>query len=362
MERVFNFSAGPSALPLEVLETAAKEMTNYHGAGMSVMEMSHRSAAFAEILADAKALLKELMGVPDNYDIVFLQGGASTQFAMIPLNFLTGSGKADLVVTGNWAKKALQEAKRYGDINVVASSEDKTYSYIPKLDPATFTKDADYFYICSNNTIYGTRFRPDNLPQVGDVPLIADMSSNILSEVYDMNKFGMVFAGAQKNMGPAGVSIAIIRNDLLGKAMDFTPTMLDYKVHVDADSCYNTPPCYGIYICKLVYEWVKAQGGVAAMEEYNKEKAGKLYDFIDNSSLFQGTVVVEDRSLMNVPFITGDADLDAKFVKEAKAAGLENLKGHRSVGGMRASIYNAMTMEGIDALIAFMEKFEQDNK
>ena len=362
MERVYNFSAGPSALPVEVLEKAAAEMLNYGGTGMSVMEMSHRSAAFAEILADAKALYKELMGVPDNYDILFLQGGGSTQFAMIPLNLMTNTGKADFVITGNWAKKAFQEAGRYGDAQAVASSADKTFSYIPRLDTATFRKDADYFYICVNNTIYGTRFRPDNLPETGDVPLIADMSSNILSEVYDVSKFGLIFAGAQKNMGPAGVVAVIIRKDLVGHAMDMTPTMLNYQTHVDADSCYNTPPCYGIYICKLVYDWVKAQGGVAAMEAFNKEKSAKLYDFLDNSAMFKGTVVPEDRSLMNVPFVTGNEELDAKFVKEAKSAGLENLKGHRTVGGMRASIYNAMPMAGVDALIDFMKKFETENK
>ncbi|WP_195268212.1 3-phosphoserine/phosphohydroxythreonine transaminase [Eubacterium sp. 1001713B170207_170306_E7] len=362
MERVYNFSAGPSALPVEVLEKAAAEMLNYGGTGMSVMEMSHRSAAFAQILADAKALYKELMGVPDNYDILFLQGGGSTQFAMIPLNLMTNTGKADFVITGNWAKKAFQEAGRYGDAQAVASSADKTFSYIPKLDASTFRKDADYFYICVNNTIYGTRFRPDNLPETGDVPLIADMSSNILSEVYDVSKFGLIFAGAQKNMGPAGVVAVIIRKDLVGHAMDMTPTMLNYQTHVDADSCYNTPPCYGIYICKLVYDWVKAQGGVAAMEAFNKEKSAKLYDFLDNSAMFKGTVVAEDRSLMNVPFVTGNEELDAKFVKEAKAAGLENLKGHRTVGGMRASIYNAMPMAGVDALIDFMKKFEMENK
>lgn len=362
MERVYNFSAGPSALPVEVLEKAAAEMLNYGGTGMSVMEMSHRSAAFAEILAEAKGLYKELMNVPDDYEILFLQGGASTQFAMVPLNLMNRHQKADFLITGNWAKKAFQEAGRYGDVKAIASSADKTFSYIPKADPATFRKDADYFHICVNNTIYGTRFKPDALPDTGDVPLVADMSSNILSEVYDVSKFGLIFAGAQKNMGPAGVCAVIIRKDLMGNPMDITPTMLNYQVHADADSCYNTPPCYGIYICKLVYEWVKAQGGVAGMEVINKEKAAKLYDFLDNSALFKGTVVPEDRSLMNVPFVTGDEALDAKFVKEAKAAGLENLKGHRSVGGMRASIYNAMPMAGVDALIDFMKKFEMENR
>ena len=362
MERVYNFAAGPSALPVEVLEQAQKEMVNYPGAGMSVMEMSHRSAMFANILAKTKADYKELMNVPDNYDILFLQGGGSTQFAMVPMNLLNKSKKADFVNTGNWSKKAIAEAKRFGDVKVVASSEDKTFTYIPKLDKSTFRKDADYFYICANNTIYGTRFKPNALPETGDVPLIADMSSNILSEVYDVSKFGIIFAGAQKNMGPAGVTAVIIRKDLVGHAIDATPTMLNYKTHVDKDSCFNTPPCYGIYICGLVYEWVKRQGGVAGMEAINKEKSGKLYDFLDNSQLFKGTVVPEDRSLMNVPFVTGDEALDALFVKESKAIGLENLKGHRTVGGMRASIYNAMPMAGVDQLISFMKKFELEHK
>jgi phosphoserine aminotransferase len=363
VERVYNFSAGPSALPVEVLEKAASEMVNYPGAGMSVMEMSHRSKAFADILADAKGLYKELMGVPDDYEILFLQGGGSMQFAMVALNLMTENKKSDYIITGNWAKKAWQEAARYGDAKAIASSADKTFSYIPKYSQDMMRADADYLYICVNNTIYGTRWRPDSLPvPIDGKPLIADMSSNILSEVYDVSKFGLIFAGAQKNMGPAGVCAVIIRKDLIGNAMDITPTMLNYKTHADNDSCFNTPPCYSIYICKLVYEWVKAQGGVAAMEAINKEKAGKLYDFLDNSSLFKGTVVAEDRSLMNVPFVTGDADLDALFVKESKAAGLENLKGHRSVGGMRASIYNAMPMAGVDALIDFMKRFEMEHK
>lgn len=362
MERVYNFSAGPSALPVEVLEQAAAEMVNYPGAGMSVMEMSHRSAAFADILAEAKALYKELMGVPDNYEILFLQGGASTQFAMVPLNLMNKNHKADYILTGNWAKKAFQEGSLYGDAQAIASSADKTFSYIPKYTPEMLRKDADYLHICVNNTIYGTRFRPDNLPETGEIPLIGDMSSNILSEVYDVSKFGVIYAGAQKNMGPAGVCAVIIRKDLVGDAMDFTPTMLNYATHVENDSCFNTPPCYSIYICKLVYEWVKKNGGVAGMEAINREKAAKLYNYLDNSALFTGTVVAEDRSLMNVPFITGNADLDAKFVKESKAAGLENLKGHRSVGGMRASIYNAMPMAGVDTLIDFMKKFETENK
>ncbi|WP_414733364.1 3-phosphoserine/phosphohydroxythreonine transaminase [Acetobacterium carbinolicum] len=361
MKRVYNFSAGPSCLPLEVLEKAGSEMVSYGDAGMSVMEMSHRSSYFDDILQAAKSLYRELMNVPDNYEILFLQGGASTQFAMIPLNLFSKTNKADFMLTGSWAKKACQESARYGEAKVIASSQDKTFSYIPKVDPKDFTPDADFFHICANNTIYGTRFKPENIPDTGNVPLVADMSSNILSEVYDVKKFGLIYAGAQKNMGPAGVTAVIIRNDLLGHAKDFTPTMLDYKTHVDNDSCYNTPPCYSIYICKLVYEWVKANGGVAGMEVANKEKAQKLYDFIDNSKLYKGTVVAEDRSLMNVPFITGSDELDALFVKESKKAGMENLKGHRSVGGMRASIYNAMPMAGIDTLIDFMQKFEKEN-
>jgi len=362
VERVYNFSAGPSALPVEVLEKAASEMVNYGDAGMSVMEMSHRSAAFADILARTKADYKELMGVPDDYEILFLQGGGSMQFAMVALNLMNKNHKSDYILTGNWAKKAYQEAVRYGDAKAIASSADKTFTYIPKITPDMMRADADYLYICVNNTIYGTRFRPDNLPQNGNVPLIADMSSNILSEVYDVSKFGLIFAGAQKNMGPAGVCAVIIRKDLIGNAMDITPTMLNYQTHADNDSCFNTPPCYSIYICGLVYQWVKKMGGVPAMEAINKAKAAKLYDFLDNSSMFKGTVVAEDRSLMNVPFVTGDKDLDAKFVKEAKAAGLENLKGHRTVGGMRASIYNAMPEAGVRALIDFMKKFEMENK
>ena len=362
MERVYNFSAGPSALPVEVLEQAAREMVNYPGAGMSVMEMSHRSKAFADILAKTKADYKELMGVPDDYEILFLQGGASMQFAMVALNLMNKNKKADYIITGNWAKKAYQEAQKYGDAKAIASSADKTFSYIPAFSADMVRPDADFLYICVNNTIYGTRFRPDALPQVDGIPLIADMSSNILSEVYDVSKFGLIFAGAQKNMGPAGVCAVIIRKDLIGNAMDITPTMLNYQTHSDNDSCFNTPPCYSIYMCGLVYEWVKRQGGVVAMEAMNKEKSAKLYNFLDNSSLFKGTVVPQDRSLMNVPFVTGDAELDAKFVKEAKACGLENLKGHRSVGGMRASIYNAMPMAGVDALIDFMQKFELENK
>ena len=361
MARVYNFSAGPSMLPESVLKTAAAEMLDYKGTGESVMEMSHRSKEYGAIITEAEALLREIMNIPDNYKVLFLQGGASTQFAAIPLNFMNGSGKADYVVTGQWAKKAAAEASRYGEVNIVASSADKTFSYIPKLDKSTFTKDADYFYICMNNTIYGTVYH--ELPDTGDVPLIADISSCFLSEPLDVTKFGMLYGGAQKNVAPAGVTICIIREDLLGKARDITPTMLNYQIHADNGSMYNTPPCYTIYIMKLVLEWIKNEvGGLEKMKELNEKKAKILYDFLDSSELFKGTVVPEDRSLMNVPFVTGDADLDAKFVAAAKDAGFINIKGHRTVGGMRASIYNAMPIEGVEKLVAFMKKFEEENK
>ena len=361
MARVYNFSAGPSMLPESVLKTAAAEMLDYKGTGESVMEMSHRSKEYGAIITEAEALLREIMNIPDNYKVLFLQGGASTQFAAIPLNFMNGSGKADYVVTGQWAKKAAQEASRYGEVNIVASSADKTFSYIPKLDKSTFTPDADYFYICMNNTIYGTVYH--ELPDTGDVPLIADISSCFLSEPIDVTKFGMLYGGAQKNVAPAGVTICIIREDLLGKARDICPTMLNYQIHADNGSMYNTPPCYTIYIMKLVLEWIKNDiGGLEKMKELNEKKAKILYDFLDSSEMFKGTVVPEDRSLMNVPFVTGDADLDAKFVKESSAVGFINIKGHRSVGGMRASIYNAMPIEGVEKLVAFMKKFEEENK
>ena len=361
MARVYNFSAGPSMLPESVLKTAAAEMLDYKGTGESVMEMSHRSKEYGEIITAAESLLREIMNIPDNYKVLFLQGGASTQFAAIPLNFMNGSGKADYVVTGQWAKKAAAEASRYGDVNIVASSADKTFSYIPKLDKSTFTPDADYFYICMNNTIYGTVYH--ELPDTGDVPLIADISSCFLSEPLDVTKFGMLYGGAQKNVAPAGVTICIIREDLLGKARDITPTMLNYQIHADNGSMYNTPPCYTIYIMKLVLEWIKNDiGGLEKMKELNERKAKILYDFLDSSELFKGTVVPEDRSLMNVPFVTGDTDLDAKFVAAAKEAGFINIKGHRTVGGMRASIYNAMPIEGVEKLVAFMKKFEEENK
>ncbi len=360
MSRVYNFSAGPSMLPEAVLKKAADEMLDYQGSGQSVMEMSHRSKVYDGIIKEAEALLREVMNIPDNYKVLFLQGGASSQFAMVPLNLMTKSGKADYVVTGQWAKKAYKEASRYGEAKVIASSEDKTFSYIPKLDKATFTPDADYFHICMNNTIYGTVYH--ELPDTGDVPLVADISSCILSEPIDVSKFGMLYAGAQKNMAPAGVTIVIIREDLIGEAQEITPTMFNYKTHADNDSMFNTPPCYTIYMAKLVLEWVKNEiGGLEKMKELNEKKAKLLYDFLDSSKLFKGTVVPEDRSLMNVPFVTGDADLDAKFVKESIEAGFVNLKGHRSVGGMRASIYNAMPIEGVEALVEFMKKFEAEN-
>lgn len=348
-------------LPESVLKTAAAEMLDYKGTGQSVMEMSHRSKEYGAIITEAESLLREIMNIPDNYKVLFLQGGASTQFAAIPLNFMNGSGKADYVITGQWAKKAAQEAARYGEVNIVASSADKTFSYIPKLDKSTFTPDADYFYICMNNTIYGTVYH--ELPETGDVPLIADISSCFLSEPLDVTKFGMLYGGAQKNVAPAGVTICIIREDLLGKARDITPTMLNYQIHADNGSMYNTPPCYTIYIMKLVLEWIKNEvGGLEKMKEINERKAKILYDFLDSSEMFKGTVVPEDRSLMNVPFVTGDTDLDAKFVAAAKEAGFINIKGHRTVGGMRASIYNAMPIEGVEKLVAFMKKFEEENK
>ncbi len=359
MSRVYNFSAGPSMLPLEVLKKAQEEMCEYPGAGMSVMEMSHRSKDYDDIIKGCEALVRELMMVPDNYKVLFLQGGGSSQFAMIPMNLGTKNKKCDIIITGQWAKKAAAEAKRYITVNEVASSADKTFSYIPKPDKSSFSKDADYFYICMNNTIYGTKYY--DLPDTGNVPLVADISSMVMSEELDVSKFGLLFAGAQKNLGPAGVTLVIVREDLIGNAMDITPTMFNYQIHADNASLYNTPPTYGIYIMKLVLEWIKAQGGVAAVGAVNKKKAKILYDFLDSSKLFKGTVVPEDRSLMNVPFVTGDEELDKKFVAESKAAGLVNLKGHRTVGGMRASIYNAMPVEGVEKLVEFMKKFEAEN-
>lgn len=361
MARVYNFSAGPSTLPESVLKKAADEMLDYNGSGQSVMEMSHRSKVYEEIITGCEALLREVMNIPDNYKVLFLQGGASSQFAMIPLNLMNRSGKADFVITGQWAKKAYQEASRYGTANVVASSADKTFSYIPKLDPAAFDKDADYFHICLNNTIYGTKF--PTLPETDNVPLVADVSSCILSEPIDVSKFGMLYAGAQKNMGPAGLTVVIIREDLIGNARDITPTMFNYQTHADAGSMYNTPPTYAIYICKLVLEWLKNDiGSLENMKKINEEKAAVLYDFLDQSQLFKGTVEKDSRSLMNIPFVTGNEELDKKFVAEAGKKGFVNIKGHRSVGGMRASIYNAMPTEGVKALVEFMKEFEADNK
>ena len=357
--RVYNFSAGPSMLPLEVLKIAANEMTEYKTTGQSVMEMSHRSKEYGEIINEAEKLLREVLNIPDNYKVLFLQGGASSQFAMIPLNFMTKNKKADYVITGQWAKKAYNEGKRYGDCVAVASSEDKTFSYIPKLDSSMFSKDADYVHICYNNTIYGTKY--PQIPDTNGVPLIADMSSCILSEEIDVSKFGMIYAGAQKNMGPAGLTVAIIREDLIGEPQDITPTMFKYSTHADNGSMFNTPPTYGIYILKLVLEWIISKGGVKEIEKINKEKAKILYDFLDSSKMFKATVNGEDRSLMNVPFVTGDDELDKKFVESAKANGFINIKGHRSVGGMRASIYNAMPIEGVRALVEFMKKFEKEN-
>ena len=359
MARVYNFSAGPAVLPEEVLQEAADEMLDYRGTGMSVMEMSHRSKAYDTIIKEAEADLRELMNIPDNYKVLFLQGGASQQFAMIPMNLMKNL-VADYIVTGQWAKKAYQEASLYGKANKIASSEDKTFSYIPDCSDLPISEDADYVYICENNTIYGTKFK--TLPNTKGKPLVADVSSCFLSEPVDVTKYGVIYGGVQKNIGPAGVVIVIIREDLITEdVLPGTPTMLRYKIHADADSLYNTPPAYGIYICGKVFKWLKKMGGLEAMKERNEKKAKILYDYLDESKLFKGTVRKEDRSLMNVPFITGNEELDAKFVKEAKEAGFENLKGHRTVGGMRASIYNAMPIEGVEKLVEFMKKFEAEN-
>lgn len=359
MKRVYNFAAGPAVLPEEVLKEAAEEMLDYKGTGMSVMEMSHRSKAFEQIINDAEKTLRDLMNIPDNYKVLFLQGGASQQFAMIPMNLMKNR-VADHINTGQWAKKAISEGKLFGKINVIASSEDKTFTYIPKLKGLKISEDADYVYICHNNTIYGTKY--NELPETGDKILVADMSSDILSEPVDVKKYGLIFAGVQKNIGPAGVVVVIIREDLItDDVLPGTPTMLKYKIHADNKSLYNTPPAYGIYICGKVFKWVQNLGGLEAMKKINVEKATLLYDYLDSSKLFKGTVVKEDRSLMNVPFVTGSDELDSKFIKEAKAAGFENLKGHRTVGGMRASIYNAMPIKGVQALVEFMKKFEAEN-
>ena len=360
MSRVYNFSAGPAVLPEEVLKEVAEEMMDYRGCGMSVMEMSHRSKMFEDIIQETEKDLRDLMHIPDNYKVLFLQGGASQQFAMIPMNLMKNR-VADYIVTGQWAKKAWQEAQKYGKANKIASSEDKTFSYIPDCSDLPISEDADYVYICENNTIYGTKYK--ELPNTKGKLLVSDVSSCFLSEPIDVTKYGIVYGGVQKNIGPAGMVIAIIREDLSTEdVLPGTPTMLTYKTHADAGSTYNTPNCFCIYVCGKVFKWLKKMGGLEAMKERNKKKAAILYDFLDQSEMFRGTVEKKDRSLMNVPFVTGNKELDAKFVKESQAAGFENLKGHRTVGGMRASIYNAMPIEGVEALVAFMKKFEEENK
>ena len=359
MSRVYNFSAGPAVLPEEVLQEAADEMLDYKGTGMSVMEMSHRSKAYDNIIKEAEQDLRDLMNIPDNYKVLFLQGGASQQFAAVPMNLMKNK-KAAYIITGQWAKKAYQEAQIYGEAVAVASSADKTFSYIPDCSDLDIPEDADYVYICENNTIYGTKFW--ELPNTKGKDLVADVSSCFLSEPVDVTKYGVIYGGVQKNVGPAGVVIAIIREDLIrDDVLAGTPTMLKWKTQADADSLYNTPPCYGIYICGKVFKWIKKMGGLEAMKAHNEKKAAILYNFLDESKMFKGTVEKKDRSLMNVPFITGNDELDAKFVREAKAAGFENLKGHRTVGGMRASIYNAMPIEGVEKLVEFMKEFEKAN-
>lgn len=359
MSRVYNFSAGPAVLPEEVLKEAQEEMLDYRGCGMSVMEMSHRSKVFQNIIDEAEADLRDLMGISSNYKVLFLQGGASLQFSMIPMNLMK-NGVADYIVTGQWAKKAYAEAQKYGKANKIASSEDKTFSYIPDCSDLPISPDADYVYICENNTIYGTKYK--KLPNTKGKTLVADVSSCFLSEPVNVSDYGIIYGGVQKNIGPAGMVISIVRDDLItDDVLPGTPTMMKFKTHADAGSLYNTPNCYCIYMCGKVFKWLKKMGGLEVMKQRNEEKAKLLYDFLDQSKLFKGTVVPEDRSLMNVPFITGNADLDAKFVKESKEAGLENLKGHRTVGGMRASIYNAMPKEGVETLVAFMKKFEEEN-
>lgn len=361
MDRVYNFSAGPSAIAESVLVKAQKELVNYGDAGMSVMEMSHRSSSYQAIIDETERLLREILNIPDDYSVLFLQGGASSQFAMIPLNLATKTGEIDMTMTGQWTKKAYEEAVKFcKNVNIVGSSKDKTFCYIPKLDPATFNPNADYFYICQNNTIYGTRWAKN--PETGNVPLVSDMSSCILSEKIDVSKYGLIFAGAQKNMGPAGLTVVIVRKDLIGNAKENCPTMFNYKTHDDNGSMFNTPPTFAIYMCKLVLEWLRDEiGGLDAMEEINHKKAAIMYNYLDESKMFHPTVMGEDRSYMNIPFVTGNEDLDKAFVKAATAAGFVNLKGHRSVGGMRASIYNAMTVEGVEKLVSFMKDFEKNN-
>lgn len=359
MSRVYNFAAGPAVLPEEVLKEAADEMLDYNGTGMSVMEMSHRSKDFEVIIQDAERNLRELMNIPNNYKVLFLQGGASMQFAMVPMNLMKNR-VADYIITGQWAKKAATEAEKFGKVNVLATSADKTFSYIPDMSKIKVSNDADYVYICHNNTIYGTTYH--TLPDTKEKILVADMSSDILSQPIDVTQYGLIFAGVQKNIGPAGTVIVIIREDLItDDVLNGTPTMLKYKIHSDNNSLYNTPPAYGVYICGKVFKHLKKLGGLEVMKVRNEEKAKILYDYLDSSKLFKGTVVKEDRSLMNVPFITGNKELDDKFIKEAKKVGIENIRGHRTVGGMRASIYNAMPIEGVKALVEFMDKFEKEN-
>ena len=356
--RVFNFAAGPSTLPLDVLKQAQSEFLDYQNSGMSISEMSHRSKTFMAVNDEANALLRELMNIPEDYAVLFVQGGASQQFAAVPLNLMV-NGKADYIVTGNFAGKAQEEGAKYGEARIVASSKDKNFTYIPDVDKIEFSADADYVHLTSNNTIFGSRFT--KFPKT-KAPLVADMSSNILSEEVNVSDFGLIYAGAQKNIAPAGVTIVIVKKELLGKQLDICPTMLNYQIQAKNDSLYNTPPCFPIYISMLVFRWLKNLGGVKAIQQINEYKAGLLYDFIDNSSLYKNNVNKKDRSIMNVPFVTGSEELDAKFVKEATANGLVSLKGHRLVGGMRASIYNAMPVEGVKALIEFMKKFELENK
>ena len=359
MSRVYNFSAGPAVLPEEVLKQAAAEMLDYQGTGMSVMEMSHRSKPFQNIIDTAEADLRELLGIPENYKVLFVQGGATTQFAAIPMNLMRNK-VADYIVSGSWSKKAFKEAKMYGAANCLATSEDETFSYVPDVDAIQVSPDADYLYICQNETIYGTTYH--KLPETGDVPLVSDVSSMFLSEPMDVSKYGVIYGGVQKNVGPAGLAIVIAREDLIREdVLEFTPTLLRWKVMADNGSLYNTPACYTIYICGLVFKWLKEQGGLEGIGKRNHEKAAPLYDFLDQSKLFRGTARKEDRSIMNVPFVTGDADLDAKFIAEAGENNIANIKGHRSVGGMRASIYNAMPVEGVQHLVDFMEKFEKEN-
>lgn len=360
MSRVYNFSAGPSMLPESVLKKAASELLEYETSGQSVMEMSHRSKVFDKIAKDTEALFREVYNVPDNYKVLFLQGGASLQFASIPLNLLNGSKKADYIISGQFSNKAYKEATKYGDIKVIASSKEDNFTYVPKITKDDIRHDADYVYVCFNNTIYGTKF--PYIPETGDIPLVADISSCMLSEPLDISKFGIVYGGAQKNVAPAGLTIVVVREDLIGKADEKIPAVMDYKAMADADSMYNTPPCYCIYMCKLVLEWIKNEvGGLEKMKERNEKKAKILYDFLDESKLFTPVAQKESRSMMNVTFVAGSEEMNAKFVEESTKAGFVNLKGHRSVGGMRASIYNAMPVEGVEKLVEFMKKFEAEN-